>query len=283
MSDDRVFILGAGRAGRGLSRALGASGVAIAGLHGTRESSEPRISAGAMPATIRSATIVLVTVRDAQLDGALDQVVKAGVAKGAVVLHASGSAEPRGVEALRSADIPAGTFHPLVPFTDAEQAAERLRGAWIGIDGDAPARDAARRLATRLGARVLEIPEGSKTRYHAAAVFAANFPIVLAATADRLLREAGVPAEDGWPAVLHLMRSAVANVAAQSPAQALTGPIARGDVDTVRGHVAALASDAEALASYRALSRAALALARERGTPVEQLRDIELALLGELA
>ena len=283
MSDDRVFILGAGRAGRGLARALGASGVAVTGLHGTRESAEPRITAGALPPSIRSATIILVTVRDGQLDRALDQIAKAGVARGAAVLHASGSAEPAGVQALRAADVPSGTFHPLVPFADEDAAAHRLRGAWIGIDGDPPARDAARRLATRLGARVLEIPEGSKIRYHAAAVFAANFPIVLAATADRLLREAGVPADEGWPAVLHLMRSAVANVAAQSPAHALTGPIARGDVETVRAHVAALAGDAEALASYRALSRAALALAREHGTPSDRLREIELALLGELA
>lgn len=281
---ERVFILGAGHAGRGLARALAASGVTIVGLHGTRVAEDPPVSAGAIPDTLHQATAVLVTVRDAQLDGALEELAAAVPARGAVVLHASGSADPPALETLRAAGHPAGTFHPLVPLADEHRAGERLRGSWVGIDGDAPARAAARRLAEALGARVLEIPRGEKARYHAAAVFAANFPVVLAAIAGRLLREAGIGESEGWAAVLHLMRAAVANIAeAQSPAFALTGPVARGDADTVRAHVFALAGDPAAMASYRSLSRAAIELARMRGLPADVLAELEFALLGEMA
>lgn len=280
---ERVFIVGAGRAGRGLARALGASGVQVVGLHGTTASDDPPVTAGAIPPRIRKATVVLVTVRDAQLDAAITELTRAPLAKEAVVLHASGSTDPPTLELLRRAGHPCGTFHPLVPLADERRAADRLRGAWIGIDGDERARAMAASLARALGAHAVAIPPGEKPRYHAAAVFAANFPIVLAAIADRLLRESRISANDAWQAILHLMRTAVANVESQSPAEALTGPIARGDQDTVRAHVAALANDPEALAAYRALSRAALALARERGVAPATIRAMELALLGELA
>jgi len=271
---DRVFILGAGRAGRGLARALRASGVEVVGLHGTHADEAEGITAGVIPPSVSRATVVLVAVRDAQLDAALREIAKAPVSDGTVILHASGAAEPRTLEELRSDGRAAGTFHPLVPLSDPERAAEVLTGAWIGIDGDASALEASRRLARRLSAHTVLIPPGAKARYHAAAVFAANFPTVLAAIAHRLLRDAGIPDADGWDAVLHLMVAAVGNIHAHRPVDALTGPIVRGDVETVGHHLEALAGDREAADIYRAISRSALALAREAGTDAKLLARI---------
>ena len=210
--------------------------------------------------------------------GARPEHVARDLAADAVVLHASGSADPPGLAPLRAAGHAAGTFHPLVPLADPARAALLLRGAWIGVEGDPRAVVLARTLATRLGAYVLEIPAGEKPRYHAAAVFAANFPTVLAAIAVRLLAEAGVSRTDGWPAVLALMRAALSNLGDRAPSRALTGPIARGDVETVRHHLEALRADAPALEAYRVLSRAALELAKEGGTEPERLGEIESLL-----
>lgn len=278
---DRLFILGAGRAGRGLARALRASGVEIVGLHGTHADDADGITAGTIPSAVSGASVVLIAVRDAQLDAAIREVVRAPLGSSAVVLHASGGAEPRALEGLRSAGRAAGTFHPLVPLADPERAAEVLNGAWIGIDGDAPALEASRRLASRLSAHTVLIPQGAKARYHAAAVFAANFPTVLAAIAHRLLRDAGIPDADGWDAVLHLMVAAVGNIHANRPAEALTGPIVRGDVETVGHHLEALARDREAADIYRAISRAALELAREAGTNEQLLARISAIVKDE--
>jgi predicted short-subunit dehydrogenase-like oxidoreductase (DUF2520 family) len=165
-----------------------------------------------------------------------------------------------------------------VPLANPDRAADVLRDAWIGVDGDPAAIAAATALATRLGAHALTIPPGEKPRYHAAAVFAANFPVVVAALAERLLEEAGIAEDKARAATVGLMGAAVSNLESGRPHDVLTGPIARGDVASVRGHLAALRDDAPALAAYVTLSRAALTLARERGTSPERLAEISEAL-----
>lgn len=277
---DRVFVLGAGRAGRSLARALVVGGVRVVGLHGRQSdpSATPAVTSGPLPTSLGSADVVLVTVRDAQLGDALRELAATGLATGAVILHASGATDPAEASELRQLGHPVGTLHPLVPLADPTRAAEVLRGAWIGVDGDPAAVAAATALARRLGANTLEIPPGQKPRYHAAAVFAANFPVVVAALAERLLVEAGIDETDARAATLGLMGAAVSNLETGRPHDVLTGPIARGDVGSVRGHLAALADDAPALDAYVTLSRAALALARERGTSSERLAEIAEAL-----
>ncbi len=279
MRYEPIFVMGAGRAGTGLARALRAAGVEVAGLHGRHEAGGPDgVSVGALPEALRRATVIIVAVRDAQIDDALRELLAAGPAPGAVVLHASGSAEPVMLGAVRAAGHPAGTFHPLVPFSDPQLASRALAEGWIGVDGDPAARAASRALAGALRAHVVEIPDGAKPRYHAAAVVASNFPVVLLRMAERVLREAGVAPEGAAGAARSLLRQAVHNLEGAEAARALTGPIVRGDAATVAEHVAALESDREALAVYLALSRAALELARESGTPAERLAEVRAAL-----
>jgi predicted short-subunit dehydrogenase-like oxidoreductase (DUF2520 family) len=270
--DQRVFVIGAGKAGRALAHAMRVGGVDVVGLHGRQP--EHGITAGAWPATLALASVVLVTVRDAELDGVLRDLLAAGLGKGAVVLHASGTAEPPALDALRANGHPGGTFHPLLPLTDPTRAAEQLRRAWIGIDGDEGARVASRELAAAIGARVLEIPAGGKARYHAAAVIASNFPIVLLAMAARVLTHAGVSEDAARGALATLMMAAAENVSAVVPSAALTGPVARGDVETVRAHLAALAEMPEVLEVYRVLSRGAIPLAESAGVDRKQLEEL---------
>lgn len=274
-----VFVMGAGRAGLGLARAFRAAGVDVVGVHGRHEAAGPdRVSVGALPASLARAAVVLVTVRDAQMDGALLELLEAGPPTGSVILHASGSAEPAMLEEVRGAGHPAGTFHPLVPLADPVRAAASLAGAYIGIDGDEEAREVSRTLAGKLGARTLEIPPGEKARYHAAAVIVSNFPAVLLTVGERVLREGGITRGDAAGAARALLREAVGNIGSGDAARVLTGPIVRGDATTVRSHVRALASDAEALAVYRALSLAAVELARESGTESAKLDEVRAAL-----
>lgn len=274
----RVFVMGAGRAGRALAHAMREGGVTVVGLHGRKPAADSTF--GALPASLASATVVLVTVRDAELQAALVELSNASLAPGAVVLHASGSSAPAALDTLRAQGHPGGTFHPLLPLTDPARAAAQLRSAWIGIDGDPAARAASREIAAAIGSRVLEIPEGAKARYHAAAVIASNFPVVLLSLASRLLTASGVDADAARGALSALLGAAAENLQAHEPAAALTGPVARADVDTVRAHLAALA-DSPALAElYRALSREALPLAAAGGADLARLRELA-RVLGE--
>jgi predicted short-subunit dehydrogenase-like oxidoreductase (DUF2520 family) len=214
---ERVFILGAGRAGRGLARALRARGADVR-LHGRRRDGGPdAVTAGAIPEALGGAGVALIAVQDGQLEAALSELLRARPAAGTVVLHASGSAEPEALDRVRAAGYPAGTFHPLLPLADPSRAPVLLDGGFVGIEGDGAAVAAAERLAERVGAHVIRIPRGQKARYHAAAVFASNFPTVLAGIAERLLRTSGVEAERARAAVLSLMAAAVANVREQPP------------------------------------------------------------------
>jgi predicted short-subunit dehydrogenase-like oxidoreductase (DUF2520 family) len=219
--------------------------------------------------------VVIVCVRDSQLDETIEEVIGAAndgrIARGSVILHTSAIAEPAGLAGLSEAGFPGGTFHPLVPFSDPEIAAELLRKGWIGIDGDNAAKNASRRLAGHVGARVLEIPPGKKGAYHAAAVIASNFPVVLASVAGHLLHDIGIPDASAYQAVESLMSGALANMKQTLPDDALTGPIMRGDAETVGKHLRAVQGHGAASEVYRALSAAAVEIARRRGVDDKKL------------
>lgn len=264
---DRVFVIGAGRVGRGFSRAFRASGGTIVGLH-ARHANEETTSSGEYPPSMSDANVILIAVRDAEIDGVcraladLQRTCPGRIAHGTVVLHTSGTVDPPAFIALRKLGIDAGTFHPLIPFATPERGAQLLHNAWVGIDGDANARAAARRLAAAVGARTVNIPTGQKSLYHAAAVMASNFPIVLAAIAGRLLTNAGVEAQTAAQVVYSLMHSAVGNLVHGSPREVLTGPATRGDTATIAEHLRALHDDPEAAAVYDLLIQAAQRIVR---------------------
>ncbi|HEX6628610.1 MAG TPA: Rossmann-like and DUF2520 domain-containing protein [Gemmatimonadaceae bacterium] len=274
---ERVFIIGPGHVGRGLFRAFRASGVEVVGLHGKRPSGVAT-SNGDIPKEAAQANVVLVCVRDPQLDDAINEITIATrdgrITRGTVVLHTSAIAEPAGLPALTSAGFPGGTFHPLVPFSDPDISADLLRRAWIGIDGENAAKNASRRLAGHLGARTLEIPPGRKPAYHAAAVIASNFPVVLASVAGHLLHDIGIPDASAYQAVDSLMSGAIANMKQTLPDDALTGPVVRGDAETVAKHLRALEGRDSAREVYRALSNAAVEIARHRGTDPRKLAAV---------
>jgi predicted short-subunit dehydrogenase-like oxidoreductase (DUF2520 family) len=274
---ERLFIVGPGQVGRGLVRAFRASEVDVVGLHGKRPSGVAT-SSGALPEEISRANVVIVCVRDPQLDEAIEELIAATrsglVERGTVILHTSAIAEPGALRALSDAGFPGGTFHPLAPFSDPELSAQLLRGGWIGIDGENAAKSTARRLAGHLGARTLDIPSGKKAAYHATAVISSNFPVVLASVAGHLLQDLGVPDATAYQAVESLMRGAMANMKQALPDDALTGPVIRGDADTVGKHLRALEGHARALDVYRALSAAAVEIAERRGTDPKKLAAV---------
>jgi len=279
---ERVFIVGAGQVGRGLYRAFRGSGIDVVGLHGRRHTAWTT-STGPIPRSVSDANTIILAVRDDQIDDAIAELIDTGpgnrLATGTVVLHTSGSAEPELIPRLSERGLGGGTFHPLIPFANPEKVPELLKKAWIGIDGDDLARATSRRIAGHIGSRTLEIPPGGKPLYHAAAVMSSNFPVVLAELASEVLSAIGIPERSAQQAVRGLMEAAVSNLSDHSPTEALTGPLVRGEVDTILRHLAALRGDADARAVYKRLSLAALTMASQRGVPPETITELQRALL----
>ncbi len=276
-----VVLVGAGRAGRALAAAFRAAGLAHVLVDRTQIVEQYGTPVCATRAdAVQRGRAILVAVRDGQLDVALDELrVQDGMVAGTVVLQVSGSAEPAARERSESAGAHYGTFHPLLPLIDPSMASFRLQGSVIGIEGDSRAHGTAAQLAARLGATTIEIPRAERAAYHAAAVIASNFSVTLAALAEGLLSRIGVDSVAAHRAVRALMAASVENLAGAPRAlDALTGPIARGDVATVRAHSTALHGLRPYHDVYEVMSRATLALMRDRGDDPATVTALDVAL-----
>jgi len=133
-----------------------------------------------------------------------------------------------------------GSFHPLQAIAHAVTGAERLPGSWVAVTGTPTAVAVARRLAAFLGCPVLSIPEARRPLYHAAAVLVSNTLPPLVGAACRLFEQAGVSRDEALAALLPLVRGTVENIAERGVQASVTGPISRGDLETVDLHLRAL-------------------------------------------
>jgi predicted short-subunit dehydrogenase-like oxidoreductase (DUF2520 family) len=153
-----------------------------------------------------------------------------------------------------------GVFHPLQAFPRGAEP-ERFRGIHVGIEADAAELEQLlSALAHALGAHTFSLRGVERAAYHAAAVFASNYVVALQAAAARIWARAGLPEGSARAALAPLTSGAASAIASYELPAALTGPLVRGDISTLEGHLRALASDQELAALYRALARQLLAL-----------------------
>ena len=276
-----VAVVGAGRLGTALARALAAAGCEIGAVVARRAASARRASAlvGTNPPALPAAQLERLPAVDLLLlttpDDALAEVVgrlaalgedggtrarqKAGAQRGAdargrggdasatrigrvVALHASGALGSEVLAPLRARGYAVGSLHPLVSVSDARAGAEIFRGAFYCVEGDPAAVRLARRLAGALGGRSFTVATDRKALYHAAAVMTSGHTVALFDTAARLLARCGLTPARARQVLLPLLRSTFENLSALPPARALTGTYARADADTVRKHLSALAA-----------------------------------------
>ena len=211
---------------------------------------------------------MLLTVPDDVLPEIAHTLAAQGPAPGScVALHCAGTLSGDVLAPLHARGYQVGSLHPLQSLAHPVSGAERLVGSWFSVSGEAEAVAAARRLVAELSGYSLAIPVTRRPLYHAAAVVASNYLPALLAMAARLMVHAGVPEEDAVPALIPLMRGTIENIDELGLAQALTGPVARGDVETVRFHLRSL-PEREA-GPYRALGREAVAVAEAQGLDAE--------------
>ncbi|MGH7474809.1 MAG: Rossmann-like and DUF2520 domain-containing protein [Longimicrobiales bacterium] len=222
-------------------------------------------------------TILILAVPDSALPEVTTDLAHVGPAPAAcAALHLSGALSGDVLSPLHARGYATGSLHPMQSVADAWSAADRLLGATFAVGGEPAAVSAARRIVTGLGGRVLVIPPVLRPVYHAAATAGSNYVVALLAFAARLLMQAGVDEAEAVPALLPLLRGALDNVEQLGLVAALTGPIARGDTDTVRLHVARLSEQDRAL--YCALGRETLQLARSAGLDPRRAAELEALL-----
>jgi predicted short-subunit dehydrogenase-like oxidoreductase (DUF2520 family) len=232
-----VRIVGPGRAGSSLARALTTCGWQVEPLLGRDDD---------LTQAAADVDLVVLAVPDGAIRAVASDVKPVA---STVVSHLSGSL---GLHVLAPHER-RGALHPLVPLPTPDVGAERLRGAWYAVAGD----PFMGRVVEALDGRSFVVPDEHRSAYHAAACIAANHLVALMGQVERVAASVDVP----FGAYLDLARAALEDVARLGPAGALTGPVARGDHATVRRHLRVL--PAPERKAYRAMTDAARMLVVE--------------------
>lgn len=267
-SRTRLIVAGRGNLGRSLARALRAAG------HPVRLAS----ARTGLPQLVRGLTghaVVFLTVPDSAVAEVAGKLAAGGadIPPAIAFVHTSGALELGALAALRTRH-PVGSFHPLRSFPQPGPP-EAFRKIVVAVDASTPEllRDLGR-LARDLGAQPRRVDDTRRALYHAAAVFASNYVVALLGEAVALLQQTGWTEQEAVQGLTALAEGAVANVRRRGPIAALTGPIRRGDAETVTRHLVALAELERSTGRvagrrrsdlYRMLGQVALEIAQQVG------------------
>ncbi len=259
-----VGVISAGRVGSVLGAALARAGHHLIGVSAVSQASLrraeellPDVPVLAPPEVALAADLLLLAVPDDELAGLVRGLAATGSLRaGQIVVHTSGA---HGVAALAPAAAVGGlcvALHPVMTFAGRSEDLQRMTAASVGVtaaDGDEIAWSVGEALVVEMDADPVRIPEHVRPLYHAALAHGANHLVTLVAECADLLRSAGVA---GGERLLGPLLSAALDNALRHGDRALTGPVSRGDVGTIRKHLAVLAGEApEVLPSYRVLAR----------------------------
>jgi predicted short-subunit dehydrogenase-like oxidoreductase (DUF2520 family) len=186
---------------------------------------------------------------------------------GRAAVHCSGASTVQSLEAARQQGALVGSIHPCQTFSGIEQAIENLPGSTFGIEADEPLKSTLTQMASALEGDVVYLTSEDKVLYHAAAVMACNYFTTLVKLATDLWTHFGKTSADGIKAYMPLLRGTLSSIEKVGFPKCLTGPIARGDVATIRRHTTALGKYApEILPLYQELGRFTIPIGLAKGS-----------------
>jgi predicted short-subunit dehydrogenase-like oxidoreductase (DUF2520 family) len=279
----RVAVVGAGRLGTTLGAAMASKGFDVAAVScrnrpSARESA--RLIGGARATTsparaAASADVVFLCLPD---DALAPQVRKLASTlsdwKGKTVFHTSGILAADVLAPLKAKGALTASFHPAQTFPRKDAAPGSFRGVAFVMEGDAAAVDLGRRIARRLGGRILTLQPKHKALYHAACHLASGGMTSLLDAAAFLLQEAGFNPRQAADILFPLAERTLQNVKKIGPRKALTGPVVRGDIRTVEAHLAALVREPGIRNLYVGLALRGLDRTAKAQLPVRTVRAL---------
>ncbi|MFC2158609.1 Rossmann-like and DUF2520 domain-containing protein [Acidobacteriota bacterium] len=286
-----ISIIGAGRLGTNLGRALSRSGFSIKALscrHITAALESQRIIGEGKASTdnlltAREGNILFIAVVDDRIAEVSDELAAEDIRwKERIVFHCSGIHPATLLQALKEKGASIGSFHPVQSFIDKDQGTDTFSGIHIGIEGDTDAMQTAKKLASSLNAKYFNIDPAVKPLYHSACSIASNSFVALLDTAVRILITAGFNPDDGVKILHPLVQGTLQNVNKFGIQSALSGPVFRGDKNTVKLHLDALEKSPELKTIYTQLALQALDITQNKGDlPEESIRLLKELLEGK--
>lgn len=293
-----VSIVGPGRVGQALAIALRSLGYPVVAFVGRHPAQTRRVvrafnksgrAAQALNldqvAQLPATDMILITTPDDAISELAELLASnaPGGTRSRTVLHTSGALASDVLSPLARSGFHTGSIHPLISVSEPGAGAIALRGAFYCLEGDKAALRVARLIVSDLKGKAFSIRPENKALYHAAAVMASPHATALFDLAIEMLASCGVSRRHAREILLPLVKSTTDNLLTMTPEQALTGTFARGDIATVRRHLAALSRKdlAEALSVYRLLGLHSVQLAKKNGLNPQLLAQIrKLLILG---
>ncbi|WP_298710716.1 DUF2520 domain-containing protein [Micrococcus sp. 2A] len=287
-----VGVIGAGRVGAVLGAALRNAGHTVTGVHAVSEASRTRAEALLpdvpvleVPEILRRSEMVLFAVPDDVLGELVAGLVAAGhVQAGHLLVHTSGRYGVGVMGPVRAAGAIPLAIHPAMTFTGLSLDLARLRDCVFGVTADPVVLPVAQALAVEMGGEPVVIKEADRAVYHAALSHGSNHLVTVTAQAAQLLRQIGMA--DTERLLRPLLSASLENALADGD-DALTGPVARGDVETVRAHrdtlreLVAEGMPADVLDTWEALAAATARRAAARGALRDEAAARVLDVLAE--
>lgn len=270
-----IAIVGCGKVGTSLAFFLAAAGYRISSLFSKTRASAKKTTGlvnGPDPAesswaAAQAADLILITTPDDVIADACQIIADHnGFREDTTVLHCSGALPSTILAPAKAVGAYTGSMHPLQSFAAARTDINPFKGINMAVEGDGEALALATQLAKDLGAQAHTIKTEGKTLYHAAAVAASNYLVTILELALQMLKAAGIEPDDGFTILKPLIEGTLDNVEKIGIPEALTGPIARGDVDTVAAHIEHIVAQVPELeALYSRLGVDTVGIARAKG------------------
>lgn len=279
-----ISIVGPGNLGTALALTLPRAGYEVKFLAARHKAAQVRSLARGISAQVvtpgkqpLTTDVVWITVPDDAIAGVAQVLVRSQDWKGKTVFHSSGALTSDELSALRAEGARVASVHPMMTFV--RGAVPKMAGISFAIEGDATAVRIARSIVEDLGGRSFVIKKQNKVLYHVFGSFASPMVIALMASLEEVARAAGIRQSEIKSVMEPLLSQTVSNYLKQNSTAAFSGPLVRGDVATVRKHLAELLKLPEARAVYVALARASLTFlpVRNRRMLDRELRDAERA------
>jgi predicted short-subunit dehydrogenase-like oxidoreductase (DUF2520 family) len=203
-----------------------------------------------------NAAVVWLCVGDSQIGAVARAMAEVKKWKGSYVFHSSGALSSDELRPLRKKGASVASVHPMMTFV--RNVAPSMKDIVFALEGDKPAVTVARKLVKQLHAESIVIGKKDKPLYHAMGAFASPLIVAQLAAAERIGRELGLPPERTRKTIAPILRQTIRNYLSHGPAAAFSGPIVRGDAETVRRNLAALRRVRGAAEIYRALAQMAV-------------------------
>lgn len=275
MNRPRISIIGAGVVGTSIGCLLNKKGYKVVGVAARSMKSAKdsvKFIGDGIPynSNLEAATgaeVIFITTPDDVIKSVCDELADGdAVRDGCFVFHTSGALPSSILSSARNKGAYVASIHPLQSLATRKEAVTNLAGSYYNIEGDKKAVTVARRIVKDLGGKEMVIPTKGKILYHAGAVFASNYLITIFSTGMELLQIAGIPKAKAQAGLLSLVRGTVKNIERVGIPMALTGPIQRGDISIIEGHINEIKRSSPGLLNlYFQLGKETVRIALEKG------------------